>query len=145
MTSTKPAYQFSIVGIKTEQFAIVQPDIDLSHPVEVRAGFKVSGDLSKRVVSVFPLIKFMDGKETLLILECGCHFALTEATWEQCRNSDNQVKIPKELLTHLAVIALGTARGVLHAKTEGTLFNHHIMPVLNLTEVFKDDLLLNPV
>jgi hypothetical protein len=87
----------------------------------------------------------MDGKETLLILECGCHFALTEATWEQCRNSDNQVKIPKELLTHLAVIALGTARGVLHAKTEGTLFNHHIMPVLNLTEVFKDDLLLNPV
>jgi hypothetical protein len=142
MTDTSPKYQFASVGIRTEQFAIVRQEVDLNNAIEVQTGFKVGGDLQTRVVSVVPLIRFMQGNETLLMLECGCHFVLTEQTWEQCSNPEGQVQIPKELLTHLAVIALGTARGVLHAKTEGTMYNHHVLPALNLTEVFKEDLLL---
>jgi hypothetical protein len=145
MSDSTPKYQFAIVGIRTEQFAILREEKDLNIPIEVQAGFKVGGDLEKHMVSVNPIIRFMYGQETLLLLECGCHFLFTEETWERCRNSDGHIQIPKDLLTHLGVIALGTVRGILHAKTEGSVYNHHVLPPLNLTEVFKDDLLLNQI
>ena len=44
---------------------------------------------------------------------------------------------------HLAVIALGTTSVVLHAKIEGTMYNHDVLPAMNLTEVIKEDLLLS--
>ena len=42
-------------------------------------------------------------------------------------------------MKHLSVITVGTARGVLHAKTENTPFNKFVLPTINVTELVKED------
>ena len=40
------------------------------------------------------------------------------------------------------MIAVGTARGILHAKTEATKFNQFLIPPINVVELIKDDIIL---
>jgi hypothetical protein len=47
--------------------------------------------------------------------------------------------VPKDFIRQLLVIAIGTARGVLHTKTENTPFNRFILPVLDATNLIKED------
>lgn len=47
--------------------------------------------------------------------------------------------VPKGFLCHLAMLTVGTSRGILHAKTEGTCFNKYVLPVINVTEIIKGD------
>ena len=50
-------------------------------------------------------------------------------------------KLPSGFVCHLAMLAIGTARGVLHAKTENTLFNKYLIPTINVAELIKDDII----
>ena len=43
----------------------------------------------------------------------------------------------------MATIATGTARGIIHAKSEGTVLSAIILPPINLIEAIKDDLPIN--
>jgi len=40
------------------------------------------------------------------------------------------------------VVTVGTARGVLHNKTENTVFNRFIIPLLDATALIKEDVKL---
>ena len=42
----------------------------------------------------------------------------------------------------MATIVVGTVRGIIHAKTEGTVLNAIVLPPINLTEIIKDDILI---
>ena len=42
----------------------------------------------------------------------------------------------------MGTIVVGAARGIIHAKTEGTILNSVILPPINLVEIIKDDLVL---
>ncbi|MPN63841.1 hypothetical protein SDC9_211608 [bioreactor metagenome] len=53
--------------------------------------------------------------------------------------SNNVLLVPKNFMQHLAVITIGTARGILHAKTENTPFNQYVLPTINVSEMIKDD------
>ncbi len=37
------------------------------------------------------------------------------------------------------MLCVGTARGILHAKTEGTAFNDFILPAINVEELVEED------
>ena len=41
-------------------------------------------------------------------------------------------------------MTIGTTRGILHAKTEGTCFNKYVLPTINVTEIIKEKPGLNP-
>jgi len=43
-------------------------------------------------------------------------------------------------MTHLSVMTVGTARVVLHTKTEGTFFNRFLLPTINVPELVTDDI-----
>lgn len=43
------------------------------------------------------------------------------------------IMVPKSLLTHFAVLTVGTTRGILHAKTENTRLNHFSLPPVNVS------------
>ena len=55
---------------------------------------------------------------------------------------DNKIIIPKELLAHFGVHTIGTARGILHCKTEGTQFNTFILPPINVSERITEDIII---
>jgi len=48
--------------------------------------------------------------------------------------------LPVSLITHMAVLTVGTARGILHSKTENTKFNKYLLPTINVTESLKSDI-----
>ena len=50
--------------------------------------------------------------------------------------------ILKVMLEHFAVQTVGTARGILHCKTEGSQFNGIILPPVNVTELVTEDMIL---
>ena len=50
------------------------------------------------------------------------------------------VSFPKGFMAHLAVITVGTTRGVLHAKTENSKFNKYFLPTINVNELVKNDI-----
>ena len=73
-----------------------------------------------------------------------CEFEVSE----KALGSFNKVKeekyiIPRNFLLHLGVITIGTARGILHSKTEGTKFNKFILPSINLTTMINEDMEFN--
>jgi hypothetical protein len=36
------------------------------------------------------------------------------------------------------MLTIGTTRGVLHAKTEHTLFNQYLLPTINVNDIVKE-------
>jgi len=73
-----------------------------------------------------------------LIIEVSCEFDISSEFWKEFDNKD-KVRIPKGFMAHLAMITVGTTRGILHSKTENTKFNEFILPTLNITEMITED------
>lgn len=131
---------FQLIAIHTEQFAIVEQEFDTNKPLEFAVNFNVAKNDAQKTLSVLFTTRFMDEDRPIMILECSCHFKLKEESWVQFKEQEsNALIVPKTFITHLAVITVGTARGILHAKTEGTKFNGYMLPTLNLIELFTED------
>jgi hypothetical protein len=74
----------------------------------------------------------MQDEKAFLILKTRCEFEIEGEAWNSFI-SENTITVPEGFASHLAVITVGTARGVLHEKTNDTSFNHFVIPTINLT------------
>lgn len=59
-------------------------------------------------------------------------------SFEDVKNSE--LTIPKNFISHLVMLSIGSTRGVLHAKTENTMFNKFLLPTINVNELIKEDM-----
>lgn len=133
---------FKLKQIRTEQFAII--DSKAVAKYQVSTNIKVGIDGTKRIIVLTMGFKFISGTTTFLILEVSCNFEVSETSWKEiCKG--NLVKLPKNFVTHLSMITVGTARGVLHAKTENTAYNKYLLPTIDLTKLITQDLSVNLV
>ena len=131
---------FALLQVKTEQFAVIEGNYKESEKVELNTSleFKVSHDT--KAIGVFIKFIFEQAKCPFLIVEVSCHFNILDSSWEGFQFGENgAIIIPKNLLQHLGMITVGTARGVLHAKTEGTSLNKFFIPTVNVVEMVTDD------
>lgn len=135
---------FLLKKVKTEQFAIIEENFKESEIVELNTmlQFKISHE--RKAIGAFIKLSYEILKNPFLLIEVSCHFNITENDWlsfDKSKNESGQetIIIPKGLLAHLGMITVGTSRGVLHAKTEGTIFNKFIVPTLNVVEMVKED------
>ena len=55
----------------------------------------------------------------------------------------NSLTIPKGFLNHMAMLTIGTTRGILHAKTENTSFNTFVVPPINLSDLIHEDAVIS--
>nr|DAC76034.1 TPA_exp: hypothetical protein [Elizabethkingia anophelis]DAC76097.1 TPA_exp: hypothetical protein [Elizabethkingia anophelis] len=65
-------------------------------------------------------------------------FEVKPDDWQNFRNK-NKIIIPKDLLAHLAMISVGTTRGVLHSKTEKTDYQLFTLPLIDVVDLIKED------
>ncbi|NOQ75958.1 MAG: hypothetical protein GQ574_28385 [Crocinitomix sp.] len=63
---------------------------------------------------------------------------VSDETW-LLLTDEQELVFPKGFIRHLSVICVGTARGILHAKTEGTKFNEFILPTINVEDLIQED------
>ncbi len=141
MEAKGDSIQFSIVRVSTEQFAIVEEAFKEGEPINLGTNIRFAVDRSNRVVAVFCQFKFEQKGIPFLKVEVSNHFLIAPGSWKAFLRDDVTTVIPKGFLVHLGMITVGTARGVLHTKTEGTRFNEFILPTINVVDIVKEDVL----
>lgn len=132
---------FALRKINTEEFATIDTEVVEEKEVDVQLnvnnGFGINEE-NKRVACFFHL-QFELEESPFIILKVNCEFEIEENAWESFITAKNKIKFKKGLLQHLATITLGTARGVLHAKTENTPYNKFYLPTINVIEMITKD------
>lgn len=130
---------FALFTIKTEQFAILEEnyspkkkEIDFFTDLEV----KISEE-SKQII-IYAGFTFKQAKKSFIKIQVSCHFEIKEDAWDSYVK-EKKIIFPKAFIAHLVMISVGTARGILHAKTEGTRFNEFILPTINVNELVNKD------
>ena len=140
MTSKDTSIGFSLLKISTEQFAIIEDGYNENGALIVNTSLRYGADGKNKLIAVFSLFSFESDQKPYLIIEASCQFKITDEAWlKMLEQESNTLIVPKGFITHLAVLTIGTARGILHAKTEGTCFNKYVIPTINVTEIIKDD------
>lgn len=137
-TENKELIGFLLQGIKTEQFAIFEENYLPKKRVKLGAGLQFKLDPQNKQLGTFLAFEFAQREKIFLKIQVSCHFKIQEDTWNSFL-TENKVIVPKGFLAHLAMITTGTTRGVLFAKTEGTLFSTFIIPTLNVENMIKED------
>jgi len=135
---------FTLNNITNEQFATF--DEAHNEKGKIRLGTEISygADNEKKLISVFTGFVFESDEKPFIKIEIGCHYEILNEAWSDMYNSEkNLLAVPKGFIRHLAVIAVGTTRGVLFAKTENTCYSKYLLPTINLTELIKDDVIFN--
>lgn len=135
---------FGLRSISTEQFAIIESAFDKSKEnIELGNSLRFGFNIEKRIVSTFLLVNFSQDKGPFIILEIGCYFEIMKEHWDNLYSAElSEIKLPMEIARHLVVLAMGTLRGVLHARVENTPFNMFILPTINVTELVKEDIVI---
>lgn len=135
---------FGLRNITTEQFAIIESAFDKSKEnIELGNSLRFGFNIEKRIVSTLLSVNFSQDKGPFIILEIGCYFEIIKEHWDNLYNAElAEIKLPMEIARHLVVLAMGTLRGVLHAKVENTPFNMFILPTINVTELVTEDIVI---
>jgi hypothetical protein len=138
MEPNHPKIVFLLKGIKTEQFATFekyfkesQPNIGLSAAVQ----FKLL-PIDKQI-GVFMDFEFQQKNKPIIKLVVSCHFGIHEAHWNQLITAQT-ISFPKEFVMHLAALTVGTARGILSAKTESSSFSKLILPMIDVASFITE-------
>lgn len=141
MENEKKGVGFLLQGIKLEQFAVFEDAYLPDNRADVITNLQFRIDSENRLIGVFPGFEFTQEEKVFLKIEVSCHFKIREESWNSFL-AENQLRVPKDFMAHLAMITVGTARGVLFAKTEGSTFSRFILPTINVKEMVPEDVVI---
>ena len=124
-----------MVKITTTQFAIVGDMCGEIDEIGIELGFNVKYSMDMRRIGVSPLLTLKsENDDKLLILELFCEFEVHPDDW-QGMITDNRLIINKDFLGNLISQSIGTLRGVLYCKTEGTSYSNFVLPSVSISEL----------
>ena len=131
---------FRIHQIKTIQFAIFPELLISQEQVSFKSG--VSFGVNKEMTSIRcnTKITYTQEERLLLVIEVSCYFDIEKNAGKQILEVN---RIDVGFLRYLATITIGTLRGIIHAKTEGTVLNPIVLPPINLDVIIDKDLVLS--
>lgn len=143
MKEVKKNIGFVIRGISTRQFALIKESYSAGEAVEVLNGLGFGFDKENGVVSVFFNTKFESNNMPFIVLEISCEFKIDLASIQELINeSKTSVQLPIGFAKHIAMLTIGTARGILHEKLAQTDFNQFVLPSVNLNDLVDGDIVI---
>lgn len=131
--------RFSLVKISTDQFAIIPGSFMIGDAVNLKTSLQFGADKENKIISIKASFQFEQQTIPFLIIEASCFFKIEPNDWNTFI-LESEVIVPKSIITHFAMLTVGTVRGILHAKTEGTNFNGFVIPTINITELVTGDI-----
>lgn len=140
MENTNELISFGINQIATEQFAVIPETHKIGEPVQIHHELNFGIDKDNKRIYVRKLARFQHPDSTpFLIIAVACHFFIVSEDWDKLQVSDSErIVLPKDFGLHLAMLTVGTLRGVLHSKTENTPFNQYIFPPFDVTSLLPE-------
>lgn len=134
---------FRLRKIATNQFATFD-SVEINEGninINLNFGFGINED--NRIIGCSARFEYKSEQSTFLVLNISCDFEVETEAWNSfLKKEENAIIFPKQFCTHLGVITVGTARGILHAKTENSIFNKYLLPTIDVTQSIKNDIKL---
>ena len=127
---------FRISLIKTLQFAMFPDFLVNGDKVIITSEFNFSVNKPLSSVRCISKFNYTQNEKLLLTIEIACFFDISEDGTKELKQ---QGKLSVDFLRYLATISTGTARGIICAKTEGTVLNSVVLPPINLVDAIKTD------
>lgn len=127
---------FRLNKIGIDQFAVLtdtvpEGDGTLNTAIE----FQYAPEL--QMVACTVTFRFINEGNQFMVLGTRCEFLIKPEDWDAQVMKDGEVILPQDLLEILAVHTVGTSRGILFCKTEGTPFNVLMIPPINVHEILS--------
>ncbi len=129
---------FKLVGLKSDQFAIFEENYSEKKKTELITNLDFGINSNEKQVVVYATFTFEQSKKAFIKIRVSCQFKVEPKAWESFV-IDGKIIFPKGFISHLAVLTIGSTRGVLHAKTEGTSFNKFLLPTIDVTNLINSD------
>lgn len=137
-------FAFRMTHIDTEEFAIIEDNFKDGEPSGLGTSIDFGVNPEERAVGVKAKFQFEQKKKPFLVIAATCGFDIEKKSWEKLFEADtNKVVLPQGFAAHLALLTIGTVRGILHEKTKGTLYNKYILPPVNVNDLIKEDFEIN--
>jgi hypothetical protein len=133
---------FNLLKIKTDQYAVFEENFDLNGIIDLNTKLSFGLNQDDKVFLVIPKYTFEIEGKPFMTIQISCFFKIEDRSWERFKKK-KEIIFPKEFVTHMAMITVGTSRGILHSKTENTKFNELILPTLNVVEMIPEDIIFN--
>jgi len=142
MIKNDNAISFSLSEIKTDQFAIFEENY--TENAEISLGTNLTFGLNKEenIFLISAKYTFEIRSKPFLAIQATCFFTIDDSAIKTFRNED-KIIFPKSFVAHMAMITVGTSRGILHTKTEGTPFNKYILPTIDVAKMIPDDVIFD--
>lgn len=135
----KKQIKFRIQRIETLQFAKLNEEIvedKLSYAVTF--GFGINPELFlTRAIFKYELVS---KSISSAVIEVAVDFDIDPDCFESQFKKDDKLFIRKDFAVHLAVITVGTTRGVFHEKTKDSVLNKFVIPTIDVESNIKDDI-----
>lgn len=128
---------YRLVNITTEEFNTIEILQD-NGTLDLNFDFQFGVNNEKRFVKTISKFVFQLDKQEVLRIAVACEFEFDQEGWDFFIKGDKLI-LPQGLLTQLALFTMNTARGVLHAKTEGHKYNKLVIPMVT-GDFIKQDL-----
>jgi hypothetical protein len=133
---------FALAAIKTEQFALFEEKYSTKKELNITTSLEFKINEEQKLIGVFATFTFEQAKKIFIKIQVSCHFTIEPNAWKSFINED-WIVFPKNFMGHLTMLTIGTSRGILHAKTEGTEFNKFILPTINVNLLVVNDAKFN--
>ena len=131
------AIPYRIQQINTLQFAIFPDKFINGEEMSTQAEFHFGYTPQLESIRCIAAIEYVQGDTLLLSCKVQCVFEISPEGIEELKKN---MEIPAGFLQYMATIAVGTTRGIIHSKTEGTLLNAFVLPPLDLTQTIDHNL-----
>ena len=133
-------FGFKLAEINTNEFAIIDEAFKAGKKVNLGSTINFGIDQEMRAIGIIMKFQYEQSKKPFLVIAATCVFQIEENAWNNLIDQKAQkIVFPEYFASHLAVLTVGTIRGILHEKTKGTPYNKFILPPINLTELIKQD------
>lgn len=130
---------FRINHINVSQFAIFPENAEGAEDIEIQTEITFKITKGARNILCKTIFSYLNGDKVIMKLDLENNF---EVSSEGAAAIIKEKKVSVDFQRYLATISTGTARGVIYAKSEGTVVSSLVLPPINLTEFIKDDVIL---
>ncbi len=144
MENSNKTIGFSIIQINTEQFALIPDTFKVVEPSQIQheLSFGVNKDEHRIYVRKSARFHHVDNPNPFIVIDVSCQFLIASEDWGKLQNvNSNSVILSRDFGIHLAMLVVGTLRGILHTKTENTIFNQFIFPLIDVTTLVPSDVI----
>lgn len=130
---------FRIQHIETLQYAVLQENVEESK-LAFAISFSYGLDAFSKIVRTMFRYELMHEEKPALLIEIAVDFGIEPVSFDEKIREASGYRISTGLAIHLAMIAVGTARGILHEKTKDLALNKYPIPTINVTQTINNDI-----